>query len=75
MSDSSTPSAARYLPHVIVATLLVAVAPVAAVWVLRSRGVVSSTWVGVGLAVVLSCRARPRLPAVRIGSAGVARTT
>ena len=54
MSDRSTVSAARYLPQVIVATLLVAVVPVAVVWELRARGVVTSSWVCLPLAVALS---------------------
>ena len=57
MSDDGTASAVRYLPHVILATLLVAVIPVASVWGLRARGVVSSPWVCVVLTVALSCAA------------------
>ena len=44
----------RYLPQVVVATLLVAVLPVAAVWLLRSEGIVRSPWIGLGLAMALS---------------------
>ena len=57
MSDNGPASAARYLPQVILATLLVAVIPVAIVWGLRARGAVSSAWICVALAVALSCAA------------------
>jgi len=57
MSDNGMVPAARYLPHVIAATLLVAVCPVAVAWFLRARGVLSSAWVCAGLAVALSCAA------------------
>jgi putative nucleotidyltransferase with HDIG domain len=63
MSDRGVPRAVRYLPHVIVATAAVAAMPIMVVWTLRDRGVVSSPWVAVPLAVVLS------LLAALIGSA------
>jgi HD-GYP domain-containing protein (c-di-GMP phosphodiesterase class II) len=43
-----------YLPQVMLATLIVAVMPVAAVWGLRARGVLSSMWVCLALAVALA---------------------
>lgn len=46
--------ATSYLPQVALATALVAVMPVAVVWELRSRDVISSPWLGVPLAIVLS---------------------
>ena len=45
---------ARYLPQVVVATAAVAVLPVVVVWWLRARGVVTSPWVCLALAVALS---------------------
>jgi putative nucleotidyltransferase with HDIG domain len=44
----------RYLPHVLVATGVVCVVPIAIVWALREWGAVSSPWVAVPLAVALS---------------------
>jgi putative nucleotidyltransferase with HDIG domain len=44
----------RYLPHVAVATLIVAGAPVAVVWLLRSAEVISSPWISLLLAMGLS---------------------
>lgn len=53
-SFGAPPPATHYVPQVVVATCLVAVFPLAAVWELRARGVISSAWVGVPLAIVLS---------------------
>ena len=53
----SAPSVVRYLPQVIVVTLFVVVMPVAVVWVLQTRGVVSSPLVLIPLAIVLSLAA------------------
>ncbi len=53
----SAPSVVRYLPHVIVVTLFVVVMPVVVVWVLQTRGVVSSPLVLIPLAIVLSLAA------------------
>ncbi|MBV9336004.1 MAG: HD-GYP domain-containing protein [Solirubrobacterales bacterium] len=54
MSDYDSKRATRYLPHVALATTAVAVMPVAAVWWLRSRGAITSAWMGVLVAVALS---------------------
>lgn len=51
----------RYLPHVVAATALVAVAPAVAVWWLRAQGAISSPYAGIavamGLSLVISCGA------------------
>jgi hypothetical protein len=57
VSDYSTLRATRYLPQVAVATTVVAVLPVAVAWWLRASGRVSSPWVCVGVAMVLSLAA------------------
>ena len=54
MSDRVVSASARYLPHVIVATAVVAALPVAVVWALRASGLISSPWISVPVAVVLS---------------------
>ncbi len=43
-----------YLPLVLCATFLVTVCPVVLVWWLRDSGVVTSVWVGIGIAVAFS---------------------
>ena len=47
-------SLTRYLPQVVVTTLLVAVLPVVAAWALRSGGVIASPWICLLLAAALS---------------------
>jgi HD domain len=54
MDENSKAPITRYLPHVVVATAVVAVFPTAAVWGLRSLDVVHSAVVLVALAVALS---------------------
>ena len=54
MSDRTNVTARRYFPQVIIATLFVALLPVAIVWLLRARGVISAVWLCVVLAIVLS---------------------
>jgi putative nucleotidyltransferase with HDIG domain len=54
VSNDNTFRATRYLPQAVVATTLVVVLPVLVVWILLADGVVSSPWVGSGLAIVLS---------------------
>src|SRR5438105_9534984 len=46
-----------YLPQVFIATAFVAIAPVVAVWELRSWGVITSPWIGLFLAMALSTAA------------------
>src|SRR5437763_9085978 len=57
------PSHRKYLPYVVMATALVAVLPVAVAWSLRGAGVVTSPWMCLAIAVVLS------LLASRLGNA------
>ena len=57
MSNYDTKRATRYLPHVAMATTAVVVMPVVVVWLLRSRGEITSPWAGVILAMVLSLAA------------------
>lgn len=57
------PWSLRYLPHVLVATVVVSVVPIAVVWALRDRGAIDSLWVALFLAVALS------LLAAAVGSA------
>jgi hypothetical protein len=54
IADQGVRRSVRYLPHVIVATTVVAVVPIVAVWTLRNGGTIGSAWVGVPLTVVLS---------------------
>ncbi len=52
--DRTGKSLTHYLPQVAVATLLVAISPVVAVWLLRSADVIRSPWICLVLAMVLS---------------------
>jgi hypothetical protein len=54
VNDYTSSRATRYLPQVLIATSAVAVLPVFVVWWLRGQGAVSSPWVCVVLAIVLS---------------------
>jgi hypothetical protein len=45
----------------VVATAVVAVVPATVVWVLRATGVISSFWVCIGLAMVLSLALGPNM--------------
>jgi HD domain len=63
VSDHTNPGAMRYLPQAVIATVAVAVMPVAVVWWLGSDGVISSSWLALAAALVLS------LGAALVGSA------
>jgi response regulator RpfG family c-di-GMP phosphodiesterase len=54
---TNTGFARSYLPQMLLATTIVLVIPVAAVWALRAVGIVSSPWLGLALAVTLSLAA------------------
>lgn len=56
LSDYIAPSPGRHFPHMLVATTLVAVLPLALSLSLRASGVISG-WLSVGLAVVMSLAA------------------
>jgi putative nucleotidyltransferase with HDIG domain len=57
VSENTTRWATRYLPHVAVATTLVAVLPVGIAWWLRKDGVVASPWVCIVIAIALALAA------------------
>src|ERR1700751_1570918 len=57
LSDHLAPSPSRHLPHMLIATTIVAVLPLALSLGLRAAGVISSGWLSVGLAVALSLAA------------------
>jgi putative nucleotidyltransferase with HDIG domain len=63
VSAHGAPRSLRYLPHVLLATAVVSLVPIAIVWALRDRGVIRSAWVALPLAVALS------LLAAALGSA------
>jgi putative nucleotidyltransferase with HDIG domain len=54
VSEQIAPAPARYLPHMLIATTVVAVLPLALSLGLRASGVISSPWLSVGLALALS---------------------
>ncbi len=54
MATKNTARLTLYLPRVALATFVVAVCPILAVWALRAAGVVGSVFVAAGLGVVLS---------------------
>jgi HD-GYP domain-containing protein (c-di-GMP phosphodiesterase class II) len=54
VSDHTTPGAMRYLPQAVLVTAAVAVMPIAVVWWLSGDGVISSAWLGLALALILS---------------------
>jgi hypothetical protein len=56
LTDYIAPAPARHLPHMLLATTLVAVLPLAVSLALRATGVISG-WVSVGLAVAMSMAA------------------
>ena len=53
VNDYIAPAPARHLPHMLLATTLVGVLPLAVSLALRATGIISG-WLSVGLAVVLS---------------------
>jgi HD domain-containing protein len=57
ISDRTDSRAVRYAPQVVIATAVVAVMPVLAVWGLRSAGVISSPLAGLAVALGLSLAA------------------
>jgi putative nucleotidyltransferase with HDIG domain len=57
VSEHLAPSPGRHLPHMLTATTIVAVLPLALSLGLRASGVISSGWLSVGLAVALSLAA------------------
>jgi putative nucleotidyltransferase with HDIG domain len=57
LDERSTVGLTRYLPHVLVATLVVAVLPVAAVWVLLDAGILHSVLLSVLLSMALAMAA------------------
>lgn len=54
MTNQNSFRATQYLPQVAVATTFVAVLPVVVVWILLAKGVISSPWVCVAMAIALS---------------------
>src|SRR5206468_6586583 len=54
MNDYTTTRAMRFMPQMVVATIVVAVLPVFLSWWLRAGGVISSAWLCVVLALGLS---------------------
>ena len=54
VSEEQGSQAKRYLPHAVLATALVALLPIAAVWSARAGHVISSPWACVGVTVALS---------------------
>jgi HD domain len=54
VSEQMSPRATRYLPHAVLATMVVALLPIVLVWSARAGGVISSPWLCVCVTISLS---------------------